>query len=77
MGPALEQISRDVPGPSMHRQIHALYDRVYNAKQSLRTLFGSRVLLRSPLTSTDDYMDWCLRKLLVQAQLNVPGLQTN
>jgi len=62
----LDQICRDAGKPSTHRQIHALYDKVFIAKQSLRELFGSRVLLRSPLTSTDDYMDWCLRKLLVQ-----------
>ena len=43
-----------------------IIQRVFRAKRNLRVLFGSKTFFRSPLTSTDDYMDWSLRKLIVQ-----------
>ena len=46
--------------------LSALLKKNYDTKQSLRTLFGSPTLFKSPLFSTDDYMDWTLRKLLVE-----------
>jgi hypothetical protein len=66
MADLLTLIGDDAPNESTHRRIHELIEKIYSAKRSLRGLFGSRTLFRTTLNNTDDYVDWALRKLLVQ-----------
>jgi hypothetical protein len=62
----LQRIEVAAPNATTHRRIHDLIEKIYQNKRNLRSLFGSKSLFRAPLTSTDDYFDWGLRKLLAQ-----------
>ena len=63
---SLTKLVEDPVAPNTNDSLDAILLLNYETKQSLRGLFGSETLFKYPLTSTDDYMDWTLRKLLLQ-----------